>query len=125
MISNIVSRVLQSLEFFRSGLGRWITLIFQKFIFFKIFAVPLFIWGIIKLTISGFGLLCSSIQAKFHAINFTGLQVGGVDILAVANTVLPIDELMAMLISWFSIYAVCASIRFIRAAWSAIPFKAS
>ena len=124
-IANITSRVLQSLEFFRSGAGKWGVLFVTKFLQFRLFALPLFIWGAIKLTITGFGLFCSAIRAKLNALSFSGLQVGGVDILALANTVLPIDELMAMIVSWFAVYAICATIRFIRAAWSAIPLKAS
>ncbi len=65
------------------------------------------------------------IHTYFDSIGFTGLSIGGVDILSVANTVLPIDEFIAMLVAWFGLYAVCASIRFLRAAWAAIPFKAT
>ncbi len=124
-IANIVSRILQSFEFFRSGAGKWAVLLIQKVLDFKIFVMPLFVWGVIKITISVFRLFCSRLASYFDTIHFEGLMVGGTDILAVANTVFPVDEFVAMLVSWFTLYSVCASIRFIRAAWSAIPFKAS
>ena len=124
-ISTIISRLLQSFEFFRSGFGRWLSLGLSKFLEFKIFVVPLFIWGVIRLTISLFRAFCSAVSTYFDSIHFSGIQVGGVNVLAVANTVLPIDELVGMIVAWFGLYAVCASIRFVRAAWSAVPFKAS
>lgn len=124
-ISTLIGRLLQSFEFFRSGFGRWLSLFLSKFLEFKIFWVPLFVWGVIRLTITLFRAFCSAVSTYFHSIGFSGIQIGGVDLLAVANTVLPIDELIGMILAWFGLYAVCASIRFVRAAWSAVPFKAS
>ncbi|MBR1922115.1 MAG: hypothetical protein IJ829_09010 [Kiritimatiellae bacterium] len=52
-------------------------------------------------------------------------QGGGYSIVAIANTILPLDETIALLVAWAGLYATCAGIRFARAAWSAVPFKAS
>lgn len=124
-VSNIVSSLLQSVEFFRSGFGKWFTLGLQKLLDYKFLMLPFFIWGVIRLVISLFGSVCSAIRDKLSSMNFNGLQVGGVDILSLANSVLPLDEIVAMLVAWFGVAAVVASIRFIRAAWDAVPLKAS
>ena len=124
-ITSIVSSLLRSIEFFRSGLGKWFTLGFEKLVDFKIFLLPLFIWGVIRFFISLFTTVCSAIREKLASLNFSGIQVGGVDILSLANSVLPLDELVGLIVAWFGVASVVASIRFIRAAWSAIPLKAS
>ncbi len=124
-ISTLIGRLLQAVEFFRSGFGKWFVLIFQKILAYKILVIPFFIWGVIKIAISTFRLLCSAIGSYFNSIGFTGLRVGGADILAIANTVLPLDELIGLIVAWAALYAVCASIRFLRAAWAAIPLKAT
>ena len=125
MFSVIISSLLRSVEFFRSGMGKWFTLGLEKIVDYKIFLLPLFIWGVIRLVISLFGSVCSAIREKLSSLGFSGIQVGGVDVLSLANSVLPIDELIALLIAWFGVASVVASIRFIRAAWSAVPLKAS
>lgn len=125
-ISTIVSRLLQSVEFFRSGVGKWFVLLWTRCILpFKFFVIPLFAWGVIKIAISSFRLFCSTIRGYLDSVGFNGLQIGGADVLAIANTVLPLDELAGFIVAWCGLYAVCASIRFVRAAWSAIPFKAT
>lgn len=124
-ISTIASRILQSLEFFRSGFGKWLLLLWAKIVAFKWLAVPLFVWGIIKISISAFRLFCSAMRGYLDSVGFNGIQVGGANVLAIANTVLPLDELAGFIVAWCGLYSVCASIRFIRAAWSAIPLKAS
>jgi len=124
-ISTLIGRLLQAVEFFRSGFGKWFVLIFQKILAYKILVIPFFIWGVIKIAISTFGLLCEAIGSYFDSIGFNGLVVGGADILAIANTVLPLDELIGLIVAWAALYAVCASIRFLRAAWAAIPLKAT
>ena len=124
-VSTLIGRLLQSLEFFRSGFGRWFSLALSKLLEFKIFWIPLFLWGVIRLTITLFRAFCSAVSTYFNSIGFSGIRIGGVDVLAVANTVLPVDELIGFIVAWFGLYAVCASIRFIRAAWSAVPLKAS
>ena len=124
-ISTLIGRLLQAVEFFRSGFGKWFVLLFQKLIQYKIFVIPFFVWGVIKVAISAFGLLCSAIASYFNSIGFTGLRIGGANILAIANTVLPLDELIGLIIAWAALYGVCASIRFARAAWAAIPLKAT
>ena len=124
-ISNVCSRILQSVEFFRSGFGKWFVLLFQKFLAFKFFCLPFFLWGVIKISISVFRLFCTSIGSYLNSIGFTGVQVGGADVLAIANTVFPVDEFVGLLVAWASLYGVCASIRFARAAWAAIPLKAT
>lgn len=121
----IAARILQSFEFFRSGAGRWGVLITEKLCQFKFLTIPLFIWGVIRISISSFRLLCSAIARYLNSIGFTGITVGGSDLLAIANTVFPVDEFMGLLVAWASLYAVCASIRFIRAAWAAVPLKAT
>ena len=72
-----------------------------------------------------FTSLCSHISTLFGSMGFHGIRAGGIDILSFANTVLPLDEMIALLISWFAVYSVCATIRFVRAAWAAIPLKAT
>ena len=124
-ISTLIGRLLQSFEFFRSGVGRWGVLLWQKVMEFKIFSLPLLIWGVVRFSISLFRSACSAIQTYFDAIHFSGIQVGGTSLLTLANTVFPVDEFVGLLIAWVGLYAVCASIRFVRAAWSAIPFKAT
>jgi len=124
-ISAIVGRLLQAVEFFRSGFGRWFAILFEKFINYKFFALPLLLWGVIRLTITLFSMMCDKIRELVGNISTNALQVGGVDILAVANTVFPVDETIALIVAWAGVYAVCATIRFIRAAWSAVPLKAS
>lgn len=128
-IVTVVSRLLQSVEFFRSGFGRWFTLLFQKLVDFKLFFLPLVIFGFIKCFTALFSSLCSFIGAQWsnitHGVSSSGIHGGGFDIVAIANTVLPIDETMSLVVIWFSIYTACAIIRFVRAAWSAIPFKAT
>lgn len=124
-ISTLCGRLLQAVEFFRSGFGKWFVLVFEKILAFKIFVIPLFIWSVIKLSISVFGLFCSTIRGYLNSIGFNGITVGGSDILAIANTVFPVDEFIGLLIAWATLYGVCASIRFARAAWAAIPFKAT
>ena len=125
IITTVVSRVLQSLEFFRSGFGRWFVIIWQNSIFSKIFLIAFFVWGVIRSTMALFSSLCSYISGALSSLGFSGVRVGGVDILALANSVLPLDELMGYIVIWFTVYGVCAAIRFVRAAWSAIPFKAT
>lgn len=128
-IVTVVSRLLQSVEFFRSGFGRWFTLLFQKLVDFKLFLLPLVIFGFIKCFILLFSSLCSFIRSQWstisHGVSSSGIHGGGFDIVAIANTVLPIDETMTLVVIWFSIYSACAIIRFVRAAWAAIPFKAT
>jgi len=124
-ISTLIGRLLQSVEFFRSGFGKWFVLAFQKILAYKIFVIPLFVWGVIKISISLFSLFCTSIREYLHSIGFNGVTVGGADVLAIANTVFPIDEFVGLLVAWASLYGVCASIRFARAAWAAIPLKAT
>ena len=71
--------------------------------------------------------VCSAIRE--HVTTFENFQqitqVGGADILAIANTVFPVNEFVSLLIAWVGLYTACASIRFLRAAWAAIPLKAS
>lgn len=128
-IVTVVSRLLQSVEFFRSGFGRWFSLLFNKLVDFKVFLIPLLIFGFVRAFMSLFGLLCEFIQAKWASITSsvasTSIHGSGWDIVALANTVLPIDETMSLLVIWFAIYAACAAIRFVRAAWAALPFKAT
>lgn len=128
-IVTVASRILQSVEFFRSGFGRWLSLLFQKLVDFKILLLPLVIFGFIKCFILLFAVFCSYIRSQWstisHGVSSSGIQGGAFDIVAIANTVLPIDETMTLVVIWFSIYTACAVIRFARAAWAAIPFKAS
>ena len=124
-ISTLVGRLLQAVEFFRSGFGKWFVLIFNKLLAYKFFVVPFFLWAVIKISISSFRFFCTSIGSYLNSIGFTGLRVGGADILAIANTVLPLDELIGLVVAWAALYGVCASIRFARAAWAAIPLKAT
>ena len=100
-IAVLTGRLLQSLEFFRSGAGRWVVLFFEKLVSpFKWTCLPLMIWGIIKLSLSVFRLFCSAIRD--HLTTFENLnqitQVGGADILAIANTVFPVNEFVSLLI---------------------------
>lgn len=127
-IAVLTGRLLQSLEFFRSGAGRWIVLLFEKLLSpFKWTCLPLFIWGIIKFSLSVFRSLCSAI--KDHIQTIQNLQqiteVGGADVLDIANTVFPVNECFTLLVAWVGLYTACASIRFLRAAWAAIPLKAT
>ena len=127
-LSVLTGRLLQSLEFFRSGAGRWFVLFFEKLVSpFKWACLPLFVWGVIKLSLSVFRLFCSSLREHIQTIQ--GLQqitmVGGVDILDVANTVFPVNEFVSLLAAWVGLYSACASVRFLRAAWAAIPLKAT
>ena len=124
-VSTVVSRVLQSLEFFRSGFGRYFFVFWQNSQLCQIFTVFFFIWGVVRLVISSFTRFCSFVSESLQSLHFSGVTVGGVDILSFANSVLPIDETMALVVVWFSVYSVCATIRFVRAAWAAIPFKAT
>ena len=124
-ISTLIGRLLQSVEFFRSGFGKWFVLLFQKMLEFKFLVIPLFLWGVIKISISVFRLFCTSLGSYLNSIGFNGIRVGGADVLAIANTVFPVDEFIALLVAWASLYGVCASIRFTRAAWAAIPLKAT
>jgi len=124
-ISTIVSRVLQSVEFFRSGFGRWFSLFWENAVISNFFLIPALIYGIIRAVISLFSRLCDSISGYLSSMNFHGIQAGGVDVFAFANSVLPLDECIALLVTWFTIYTVCATIRFVRAAWAAIPLKAT
>ena len=124
-ISTLIGRLLQAVEFFRSGFGKWFVLVFQKLIAYKILVIPFFVWSVIKISISVFRLFCSSIGGYLQSIGFNGIQVGGADVLKIANTVFPIDEFIGLLVAWASLYGVCASIRFARAAWAAVPLKAT
>lgn len=124
-ITTVVSRVLQSLEFFRSGFGRYFVVLWQNSVICKIFIVFFFIWGVVRLAVSLFTQFCSLVSSSLQSLHFSGVTVGGVDVLSLANSVLPIDETMALVVVWFSVYSVCATIRFVRAAWAAIPFKAT
>ena len=124
-ISTIVSRLLQSLEFFRSGWGRWITLLFNNSVFRVLFLVPCLIYGFVRFCVSLFTRFCSFISDTLSSLHTPTLQVGGVDIFAFANSVLPLDELIGLLTMWFGVCAACATIRFVRAAWAAIPLKAT
>lgn len=126
IMGSVVSRLLQSLEFFRSGFGRYFSLAWEKIAWSKFFILPFVIIGFIRLSISLFGRFVSFIHDTLVGMGINQVfVVGGVDILALANTVLPLDEMIALFIMWFSVYAACASIRFVRAAWSAIPLKAT
>ena len=130
-IAVLTGRLLQSFEFFRSGAGRWAVLFFEKLVSpFKWTCLPLMIWGIIKLSLSVFRLFCSAIRD--HLTTFENLnqitREGGAesaDILAIANTVFPVNEFVSLLVAWVGLYTACASIRFLRPAWAAIPLKAT
>ena len=124
-ISAIAGRILQSVEFFRSGFGRYLSLFMEKLVAWKWAAVPLLIWGVVRLSIGAFSLFCSCIRDLIGDISAVQTQSGGYSIVAIANTILPLDETIALLVAWAGLYATCAGIRFARAAWSAVPFKAS
>ena len=124
-ISAIAGRILQSVEFFRSGFGRYLSLFMEKLVAWKWAAVPLLIWGVVRLSIGAFSLFCSCIRDLIGDISAVQTQGGGYSIVAIANTILPLDETIALLVAWAGLYATCAGIRFARAAWSAVPFKAS
>ena len=127
-IAVLTGRLLQSLEFFRSGAGRWVVLFFEKLVSpFKWTCLPLMIWGIIKFSLSVFRVFCSSVRGHIEVFqNLSQItQVGGLDVLDIANTVFPVNEFASLLVAWVGLYATCASIRFFRAAWAAIPFKSS
>ena len=53
-ISTIIGRLLQSIEFFRSGFGRYFTFILEKWAAFKMPALALFSWGVVRATNSTF-----------------------------------------------------------------------
>ena len=124
-ISTLVGRILQTSEFFRTEVKGWFLALWESSYFAKIFFVVSFIWGLVRTFISMFSVLCSSIRSLFQDMSFRGIEAGGVDILAMANSVLPLDEMIALLVAWFGIYSACASIRFILSVWHAIPFKAT
>ena len=127
-IAVLTGRLLQSLEFFRSGAGRWVYLFIEKVISpFRWSCVPLMIWGVIKLSLSIFRLFCSAIREHVETLESMQriTQFDGVNILEIANTVFPVNEFVTLLVSWVGLYSACASIRFLRAAWAAIPLKAS
>ena len=124
-ISDVSAQILQSLEYVRYNIYSYFLAIWQSSIIAKICIVLTFVWGCIKTVLTLFTSLCSAISSALTGFGFSGITVGGVNVLALANTVLPVDELVALVVTWFSLYAVCASIRFIRAAWAAIPFKAT
>lgn len=128
-IVTVVSRLLQSVEFFRSGFGRWFSLLFEKLVYCKVLLIPLIIYGFIRGFMALFTALCNFIKSQWanisSSVSSASIHGGGFDIVAVANTVLPIDETMALVLIWFSIYTACAVIRFVRACWAAIPFKAT
>lgn len=125
VITTVVSRLLQSIEFFRSGVGKYLTIIIRHCIQYKIFLLPGLIFIIVRTFMSLFAELCTRVGTLFNEMNFHGVTVGGVNILALANSVLPIDELIGLIVAWFGVYSTCATIRFIRAAWAAIPLKAT
>ena len=124
-LATIIARLLQSTEFFRYDIGSYFKWIWDSSVITKIVVLVTFVWGCIRMVISLFARLCSSIASAFETMNFQGIQVGGVDVLAFANSVLPLDEMIALLVTWFVIYSICAQIRFWRAAWAAVPLKAS
>ena len=125
-ISTIGGRVLQSLEFMRFNVGGWWRMFWRANIIAKVFVLCLFIWSCIRFTISLFGQLCSAIADCFAGVHATGIQGGGIgQIVAFANTVLPLDEIIALFISWFVLETICTEIAFIRAAWAAVPLKAT
>ena len=126
MIATITARLLQSVEFLRTFVANCVRLFWSKALLpFRFGVIGVFIWGVIRLSISVFRLFCTTMQSHINAIQYSGIQVGGTSVLSIANTVFPVDECVAMIIAWFALYAVCASIRFIRAAWAAIPLKAT
>ena len=129
-IAVLTGRLLQSLEFFRSGAGRWVVLFFEKLLSpFKWTCLPLFIWGIIKFSLSVFRAFCSAIRE--HLQTFENMQQitdssgSSTSVLDIANTVFPVNETFTLLVAWVGLYTACASIRFLRAAWAAIPLKAT
>ena len=124
-ISGVVSKILQSLEYFRSGFGRYFVMLVQNVFISKILLVPIVIFAAIRMAVALFSRLCSAISGYLSSMNFNGIVVGGVDVLALANSVLPLDETMGLVVIWFTVYSVCATIRFVRAAWAAIPLKAT
>ena len=124
-LATVIARLLQSTEFFRYDIGSYFKWVWNSSYITKVVIVLTFIWGCIRTVISLFGRLCSAISSAFESMDFQGIQAGGVDILAFANSVLPLDEMIALLVTWFTIYSVCATIRFIRAAWAAVPLKAT
>lgn len=126
-ISTVVSRVLQSLEFVRFNIGSYFVGFWRASLLGRIFMIGAFIWGCIRFTISLYGTMLHAIADAWASrnVNALAIQSGGTDILAMANSILPLDEIIALLVSWCSLNAVCAFIRFIRAAWAAIPLKAT
>ena len=129
-ITDILGRCLEVVNFFNNGVITCFRLLWTKLIGFKLFAILGFVWFSISTSLSVARSFCSQIRVLFDGMqsgDLSNLHILGTDggILAIANTVFPVDETMAFFISWFGVMVGCASIRFIRAAWAAIPFKAS
>lgn len=129
-ITSICGRILQGWNFLTQSIYTYVKFIWTRLKGFKIFVVPLFIREVVQLTISTFTSLCSSVRNLYqndlsNATNSISLQGSPGDVLAIANTVLPLDELIGFIVAWLGVYAACAAIRFVRAAWAAVPFKAS
>lgn len=129
-IASICGRILQGWNFLTQSIYTYVKFIWTRLKGFKIFVVFLFIRETVQLTISTFTSFCSSLREIYSgdlttATTGIGIQGSPGDVLAIANTVLPIDELIGFIVAWLGVYAACAAIRFVRAAWAAVPFKAS
>lgn len=128
-ITTVGGRILQSLEFWRSGYGRYFVHAWNNVVRFKVLLLPFFILFLIRFFIHMFGVLCRSLREAFQVVQTNasqhGVVSGGLDILEIANQFLPIDEIVALFLVWGAVYTACCTIRFIRSAWETIPLKAT
>lgn len=127
-ITVVGGRILQAIEFWRSGAGRWFVKLWQSCTVCKVFLLPFLAFALAEFYIHMFTLLAHSIADIFNVARTNvgnGVHSGGVELLAMANAVLPLDETIALLIIWVGLYSATSTIRFFRAAWAAIPLKAT
>ena len=127
-VAVVGGRILQAIEFWRSGSGRWLVQLWKWCTVGKVFLLPFFAFALAEFYIHMFTLLVRSIADCFNVARTNvgnGVQSGGIDLLAMANAVLPLDETIALLIIWVALYSATSTIRFFRAAWAMIPLKAT
>ena len=129
-LSNIFVAVFNALS--NSTLGPFFDFVYHAFLRTKIVWVFGFFWTCIRLTLYLYGRLAQQIADLVqimidHGVdtNYAQLMSAAASLMSVVNYLFPLSELVALTVSLGALRLSLLPIKFARAVWSDIPFKAT